>query len=86
MQPKDVMTGLGFVTLLSCFLQSWCNSLASRTPVLLLLDLDTYGGVDPLGVSSIFKDGCGYHCSKIKHNFSWANPSRIVSGVGGLLM
>ena len=62
---------------LSQFPQSRCNSLASWTPVLLrlLLDLDTYGGVDPLGVSSISKDGCGYYGSKIKYNFSWANPA-----------
>ena len=41
---------------LSCFPQSRCNSLAFRTPVLLhlLLDLDTYGGVDPLGVFLLF--------------------------------
>ena len=36
--------------------------LGFRTPVLLrlLLDLDTYGGVDPLGVFPlyIYKDGC----------------------------
>ena len=41
-----------FVTPLSCFPQPRCNSLAFQTSVLLhlLLDLDTYGGVDPLGV------------------------------------
>ena len=45
-----------FVTSLSCFPQSWCNSLAFRTPILLclLLDLDTYGGVDYLGVFLLF--------------------------------
>ena len=45
-----------FVTPLSCFPQSRCNSLAFRTPVLLhlLLHLDTYGGVDPLGVFPLF--------------------------------
>ena len=45
-----------FVTPLSCFPQSWCNSLAFRTSVLprLLLDLDTYGGVDTLGVFPLF--------------------------------
>ena len=45
-----------FVTSLSCFPQSRWNSLAFRTPVLLrlLLDLDTYGGVDPLGVFPLF--------------------------------
>ena len=44
-----------FVTSLSCFPQSRCNSLAFRTPVLLrvLLDLDTYGGVDSLGVFTL---------------------------------
>ena len=42
--------------LLSCFPQSRCNSLAFRTPVFLRLhlDLDTYGGVDPLCVFPLF--------------------------------
>ena len=41
-----------FVTTLSCFPLSRCNSLAFWTPVLLhlLLDLDTCSGVDPSGV------------------------------------
>ena len=41
---------------LSCFPQSRCNYLTFRTPVVLrlLLDLDTYGGVDPLGVFPLF--------------------------------
>ena len=41
---------------LSCFPQSRSNSLAFQTSVLLLppLDLDTYGGVDPLGVFPLF--------------------------------
>ena len=45
-----------FFTPLSCFPQFRCNSLAIRTPVLLrlLLDLDTYGGADPLGVFLLF--------------------------------
>ena len=45
-----------FVTSLSSFPQSRCNSLAYRIPVFLhlLLDLDTYGGVDPLGVFPLF--------------------------------
>ena len=45
-----------FVTPFPCFPQSTCNSLAFRTPVLLrlLLDLDTYGGVDPFGVFPLF--------------------------------
>ena len=45
-----------FVTSLSCFPQSGFNSLAFRPSVLrgLLLDLDTYGGVDPLGVFPLF--------------------------------
>ena len=49
-----------FVTLLSCFPQSSCNSLTFQTHVLLrlLLDLDTCGGV-----TSISKDGCRYYCS-----------------------
>ena len=61
-----------FVTSLSCFPQSRCNFMAFRTTVLLrlLLDLDAYWGVDFLGVSSISKEGCGYYCSKTKHNFS----------------
>ena len=45
-----------FVTPLSCFPQSRWNSLAFRTSVLLLLllNLDTYGGVDRLGVFPLF--------------------------------
>ena len=45
-----------FVHPLSCFPQYRCNSLAFRTSVLLrlLLDLGTYGGVDPLGVFPLF--------------------------------
>ena len=41
-----------FVTPLSCFPLSRCNSSAFRTPILLhlLLSLDTCGGVDSLGV------------------------------------
>ena len=61
------------VTPLPCFPQSMCNSLAFRIPALLrlLLDLDTYGSVDHLGVFlQISEDGCGYYCSKIKHHFS----------------
>ena len=44
-----------FVTPL-CVPQSRCNSLAFRTSVLLrlLLDLDSYGGVDPLSVFPLF--------------------------------
>ena len=43
------------VTPLSCFSQSRCNSLAFQTPVLrLILDLDTYGGVDPFCVFPLF--------------------------------
>ena len=44
------------VTPLSSFLQSRCNSSTFRTSVFLrlLLDLDTYGGVDPFGVFSLF--------------------------------
>ena len=42
-----------FVTLLSRFPQSRCNSLTFRiaVPLRLLLDLDSFVGVDPLGVS-----------------------------------
>ena len=45
-----------FVTPSSCLTQSRCDSLVFRTPGLLclLLDLDTYGGVDPLGVFPLF--------------------------------
>ena len=45
-----------FVTLLSCFSQSRCNSLAFRAFVLLhlLLDHDMCGGVDSLGVFPLF--------------------------------
>ena len=45
-----------FVTPLSCFSQFRCNSLTFRTSVLLHLlnDLDTYGGVEPLGVFLLF--------------------------------
>ena len=45
-----------FVTPLSCFPQSRCNSLAFRTPVLLrlLLFLDTCCGIDPLCVFPLF--------------------------------
>ena len=45
-----------FVTPLSCFPYSRCNTLAFWTPVLmcLLLHLDTYGGVDSLGVFPLF--------------------------------
>ena len=44
------------VTPLSCFPQPWCNFLAFRTSVLLclLLDLDTYGDIDPFCVFSLF--------------------------------
>ena len=44
------------MTPLSCLTQSRCNSSAFRSPVLLhlLLYLDTYGGVDPLGVFPLF--------------------------------
>ena len=45
-----------FVTPLSCFPQSRCNSLVFQTSVLLSLlhGLDMYGGVDPLGVYPLF--------------------------------
>ena len=45
-----------FVTPLSFFHQSRCNSLVIRTPILLrlFLDLDKYGGVDRLGVFPLF--------------------------------
>ena len=72
-----------FVTHLSCFPQRSCNSLDFRTPVLLRLlhDLHTYGGVDRSGVFPLFltKVIVGPELSII--NFSWANPSGILSGV-----
>ena len=45
-----------FVSPSSSFPQSRCNSLVFHTPVLphLLLDVDTCGGVDPLGVFPLF--------------------------------
>ena len=45
-----------FVTPLSCFPQSRWNFYPFRTPVFLrlLLDLDTYGGVDSFGVFPLF--------------------------------
>ena len=45
-----------FVTHLSFFARPVCNSLAFRTSVLrrLLLNLDSYGGVDRLGVFPLF--------------------------------
>ena len=45
-----------FVTPLSCFPQSRCNSLAIRITVFLrlLINLDTYGGGDPSGVFPLF--------------------------------
>ena len=73
-----------FVTPLSCFPQSRCNSLAFRSSVLLglLLDLDTYGGVDPLGMFRLFlKKVTDIIARKTKHNYPQAHPSGIVSGV-----
>ena len=45
-----------FIPHLSCFPQSRCYSFAIRTPFLLhlLLDFDTYDGVDSLGVFPLF--------------------------------
>ena len=44
------------VTPLTCFPQLRCNYVPFWTPVILrlLLDLDTYGGVDHLGVFPLF--------------------------------
>ena len=49
-------TVVSIVTPLSCFPQSRCNYLAFRTSVImcLFLDLDMYGGVDPLGLFPLF--------------------------------
>ena len=54
-QSDSKQYGEQFVNPLSCFPQSRCNSLAFRTPVLqsLLLDLNAYWGVDPLGVFAL---------------------------------
>ena len=54
--PFDKQRREQFVTPLSCFPPSRCNSLAFRTPVLLCLPLDLYryGGVDLLGVFPLF--------------------------------
>ena len=58
----------------TCFVQSRYNYLFGfLTPVLLslLLELDTYESVWFLARDSfISEDGCGYGCSKTKHNFS----------------
>ena len=45
-----------FVTPLYCFSQSRCNFFIFRTPILLclLLELNIYGGVDPLRVFPLF--------------------------------
>ena len=68
-----------FVPLLSCFPPSMCNYLAFWTPVLLhlLLQLETYIGVDPLVVFSLFMK----MDADIIPNFLWAIPSEIISGV-----
>ena len=58
--------------------------MAFGTPVLLhlLLDLDTYGGVNPLGMFPLFlKMVADIIGSKMLHNFLWADPSGIVPGV-----
>ena len=56
-----------FVTPLSYFPQYRCNSLAFRTSVLLrlLLDLDTHGGVNPLGVFPLFLKKTNFHNTSI---------------------
>ena len=60
--------------LLPCLLspQSRCNYLAFQTFVLLclLLDHNTYGGVDPFGVFPLFLKGADSIAPKTKHNFS----------------
>ena len=61
-----------FVTPLSCFPQSSCNSLAFRTSVLLrlVLDLDSYGDVDPLGGIPLFiKKGADIIAPKLSISF-----------------
>ena len=72
-----------FVTSLSCFPQSWCNYFSFRTPILLrlLLDLDTYSGVDPLDVFPLFLMMVADIIAPKLNNFLFANPSGIVSGV-----
>ena len=51
-----VISVMRFLTPLSFFPLSSCNSLAFRSPVLLrlILNLGTYGGADPLGVFPLF--------------------------------
>ena len=61
-----------FVTHLSRFPQSRCNSLALRISVFLrlLLDLDTYGDADPLGVLPQFpKRVADIIAPKLRKNF-----------------
>ena len=56
---SSVVSSFSLICLVSLSLG---DSLAFQTSVLLrlLLGLDMYGGLDPLGVSSISKEGCGY--------------------------
>ena len=71
-----------FVTILLCLPQVRCNCLAFRTPVFLplLLDLDTYGGVDPSSAVPLFlKMVADIIALKLSIIFTWANPSEIVS-------
>ena len=73
-----------FVTPLSCFTPPRCNSFAFRTSILLrlLLNLDTHGGVNPLGVFNVFlKKVADIILPKPIIIFRIARPSRIVFGV-----
>ena len=73
-----------FVTPLSSF-----PSLAFRTPVhlRLLLDPDTYGCVDPLGVFPLFlKMVADIIAPKLSKKFRWLIHRRSFRSVGGPLM
>ena len=60
-QPDNKQCCEEFVTAVSCFPQSMCNSLALSTSVLMRLLLDL--------AYSTSKESYGYYCSKTKHNF-----------------
>ena len=67
---------------MSCFPQFRCNSFAFRTLVLLclLLDLDTFDGVDTFGVFPLFlKIVADIIVPKLSIIFLYSNPSGIVS-------
>ena len=72
-----------FVTHLSCFPRPVCNSLAFHTSVLrrLLLDLDSYCGVDPLGVFPLFfKMVADIVAPKLSVCWRSANVAAVIKG------